>query len=65
MKHQNLVSTNQMRWNTVTTSNVSNGVNHHRLRMNTIHRHTVPPKHVKWVINEWIIQLGAKSGTAP
>lgn len=65
MKHQNLVSTNQMRWNTVTTSNVSNGVNHHRLRMNTIHRHTVPPKHVKWGFNEWNIWLGAISGTAP
>lgn len=23
------------------------------------------PNHVKWGINEWIIQLGAKSGTAP
>lgn len=65
MKHQNLVSTNQRRWNTVTTSNVSNGVNHRRSRMNTIHRYTVPPKHVKWVINEWNIGFGAISGTAP
>ncbi len=64
MKHQNLVSTNQRRRNTVTTSNVSNGVNHHRLN-DTIHRYTVPPKHVKWVINEWNIGLEAISGTAP
>lgn len=47
--------------------------------MNTIHRYTVPSKHVKWGINEWNIELGpyrgptqakpgpfrTKSGTAP
>lgn len=65
MKHQNLVSTNQRRRNTVTTSNVSNGVDHHRSRMNMIHRYTAPPKHVKWVINEGNIGFGAISGTAP
>lgn len=39
--------------NALKTSNVSNGANHHRSRMNTIRQYTIPSKHVKWGISEW------------